>query len=277
MKKYCVFLVVMVLVSCTDRYIDDVEAGDFPEQAPASEIDVLIEKARWGDGGACLKLADCYRDGIGVKPDFVNMMNMLTLAEDFGAINRVEDYFGCLPADSELEILSKWAKDPADYKAVLGALNMERGDTLQGRQMIEAAIEQESSLAMLLSCAPSYSGPNLPGITKLVETAEKVPYAYKMLGNIYSGEDYLGLKDEKLAAYYYLKADQYTCLGKEGARWLINYYRNGGELNLSEKDQERLLILSKEVYKEPVDAPVIMEDVDEVIEVVDDGFIEEIE
>lgn len=130
---------------------------------------------------------------------------------------------------------------------------------------------------MLLSCAPSYSGPNLPGITKLVETAEKVPYAYKMLGNIYSGEDYLGLKDEKLAAYYYLKANQYTCLGKEGARWLINYYRNGGELNLSEKDQERLLILSKEVYKEPVDAPVIMEDVDEVLEVVDDGFIEEIE
>lgn len=277
MKKYCAFLVVLVLFSCTDQYYDNVEVGEFSEQTPASEIDVLMEKARWGDGGACLKLADYYRDGIGVKPDFVNMMNMLTLAEEFGAIDRVEDYFGEMPADNELEFLTKWAKDEADRDAVLGALAVERGDTLQGIQMIQTAAEQESSLAILLSCSTNLNTIAKPGITKLIEAAEKVPYAYKILGNIYSGEDFLGLKDEHLAAYYYQKADQHICLGKEGARWLLNYYRNGEDIHLSDKDLERLQVLANEEYQGSADASEQLEDVDEVIEIVDEDYVEEIE
>ena len=105
-------MVVLVLVSCADQQLVD-ELGVYTDRAPASEVDVLIEKARWGDGQACLKLANCYRDGIGVKPDFVSMINMVTLAEDYGAINRVEDYFGCLPVGNELEILSTLAKNEA--------------------------------------------------------------------------------------------------------------------------------------------------------------------
>ena len=244
MKKYFALIVTLIFISCADQYMEDEVTDGFSERAPKSEIDVLMEKAHWGDGQACLKLADCYRDGIGVKPDFISMLNMVTLAEDYGAINRVEDYFGCLPSDNELEILSKLAKNEADKDAILGAMVIEKGDTLRGRQMIEAAVEQESTLAMLLGCAPTNSGFRPDGIKKLVEMAEKVPYAYKILGNIYSGKDYPGLKDEQLAAFYYLKADKHTCLGKEGARWLLNYYRNVGNLNLSNKDLERLQILA---------------------------------
>ena len=36
----------------------------------------IMDKARWGDGQAFLLLADCYRDGIGVKPDFLGMVCM---------------------------------------------------------------------------------------------------------------------------------------------------------------------------------------------------------
>ncbi len=250
MKKYFAFMVTLVLISCADQYMEDEAVGGFSEQAPKTEIDALMEKAHWGDGQACLKLADCYRDGIGVKPDFVSMINMVILAEDYGAIKRAEDYFGSLPADDELEILSKLAKNEADRDAIYGAMVIEKGDTLRGRQMIEAAAEQESKLAMLLGCAPTNSGFRLESIKKLVKVAEKVPYAYKILGNIYSGNDYPGLKDEQLAAYYYLKADQHTCLGKEGARWLLNYYYNGGDLQLSEKDLERLHRLVSMAYVE---------------------------
>ncbi len=244
MKKYFAFMVTLILVSCTDQYMDDEVVGGFSEQAPKTEIDALMEKAHWGDGQACLKLADCYRDGIGVKPDFVSMINMVTLAEDYGAINRAEDYFGSLPTDDELETLSKLAKNEADRNAIYGAMVIEKGDTLRGRQMIEDAAEQESKLAMLLGCAPTNSGFRPESIKKLVEVTEKVPYAYKILGNIYSGNDYPGLKDEELAAYYYLKADLHTCLGKEGARWLLNYYREGHDLNLSSMEMERIQTLA---------------------------------
>ena len=269
MKNKILVIMAMVLASCTDQFVEDEVAGGFSEQAPNGEINVLMEKARWGDGQACLKLADCYRDGKGVKADFVSMMSMLSMAEDFGAINRIEDYFGEMPFNNELEFLAKWTKDEADRDAVLGALAVERGDTLQGIQMIKTAAERKSSLAILLRCSTNLNTIAKPGVMKLIEAAEKVPYAYKILGNIYSGNDYPGLKDEQLAAYYYLKADQHVCLGKDGARWLLNYYYDGGNLKLGEKDLERLKILAKEEQQKPVVPTEWLEDVDEVIEVVD--------
>ena len=166
-----------------------------------------------------------------------------------------------------------WRRTKPDRDAIYGAMVIEKGDTLRGRQMIETAAEHESTLAMLLGCAPTNSGFRPNGIKKLVEVAEKVPYAYKILGNIYSGNEYPGLEDEQLAAYYYLKADQHTCLGKEGARCLLRYYRKGGDLQLSEKDLERLQILSKEEHQEPT----VTSDVDEVIEIVDEDYVEEVE
>ena len=45
------------------------------------EFATLLEQARWGDGKACLKLAEFYHDGVGVKPDFVNSMTMLAMAD----------------------------------------------------------------------------------------------------------------------------------------------------------------------------------------------------
>jgi len=264
MKKIFCMLLVLALVSCSDQYMVEKVTGDTSVKTPVSEIDILKEKVRWGDGEACLKLANCYRDGIGVKTDFLNMMYMLTMAEEYGAINTTKDYFNNYPASNELEFFSNWVKNADDREAFQGIIDLERGDTLLGRQKIEAAAQHENSLAMLLVCTPSYSGIPYGAETRLVEVADKVPLAYKILGNIYSGSQNEGLKDEALAAYYYLKADQYTCLGKTGARWLLNYYHNGGDLQLSETDLERLQILSKDV-------------VDEVIEIVDEDYVEEVE
>ena len=129
MKKFFCMLVVLALVSCTDQYMAEGVTGDPAAQAPVSEIDVLKEKVRWGDGEACLKLADCYRDGLGVKTDFLNMMYTLTLAEDYGAINKAQDYFKEYPANNEVEYLSNWVKDADDREAFQGIMAIERGDT----------------------------------------------------------------------------------------------------------------------------------------------------
>ena len=63
MKKLLFFVVALVLVSCTDQLLVDEVASRPVEQEAASEVSALMEKARWGDGEAYVKLADCYRDG----------------------------------------------------------------------------------------------------------------------------------------------------------------------------------------------------------------------
>lgn len=76
MKRIVLYLVVLLILSCRSE----------------SEIATLIDQARWGDGQACLKLADRYRDGNGLKQDFLGMVGMASKAEDLGAIDRMEDY-----------------------------------------------------------------------------------------------------------------------------------------------------------------------------------------
>lgn len=47
---------------------------------PQDSVMSLLNQARWGDGSAYIKLADCYRDGFGVKKDFFDMINMAFMA-----------------------------------------------------------------------------------------------------------------------------------------------------------------------------------------------------
>ena len=65
--------------------------------APQDTIMSLLYQARLGDGSAYLKLADCYRDGFGVKKDFFGMITMAHMAEWRGAINSMDDYIYGLP------------------------------------------------------------------------------------------------------------------------------------------------------------------------------------
>ena len=88
MKKFIVLMIVAMLVaSCSDQQLYDELASEnvVPENeqklSESAMLDSYLEKARWGDGTASLKLADCYHDGIGVKPYFVGMMSMLAMAD----------------------------------------------------------------------------------------------------------------------------------------------------------------------------------------------------
>lgn len=40
------------------------------------EYHYYLEKARWGDADAYVKLADCYRNGVGVKMDFMGSLGV---------------------------------------------------------------------------------------------------------------------------------------------------------------------------------------------------------
>ena len=92
-------LMMLFLASCSEQHLQEDRLGSSKvgEQkgvvkAPQDSVLALLHQARWGDGSAYLKLADCYRDGFGVKKDFFGMITMANMAESRGGINRIEDY-----------------------------------------------------------------------------------------------------------------------------------------------------------------------------------------
>ena len=58
------FVVLLGLASCSDQLtISKNEIIIQPEHQAADEYHYYLEKARWGDAGAYVKLADFYREG----------------------------------------------------------------------------------------------------------------------------------------------------------------------------------------------------------------------
>jgi len=260
---------VLLIAGCSEQdvYNDIVDALSIMNEAPATDqYSDLLEQARWGNSDAYLKLAGFYHDGIGVKADFMGMMSMLAMADQYGASPKSTDsYLLSLPetdntkliieafasldrkntckTDSLTEILI--ANGSAEGYALKGILQIERGDTLGGKQTIQTSADMGSSFAKLLLCAVPTPGSknNTLDMDMLKDLSVSTPLASKLLGDYYSGYEKGYTEDEHLAAYFYKKADEQGCLGKRPARYLINYYERNG-INIEPKEMERLRILS---------------------------------
>jgi TPR repeat protein len=263
----------VALASCADQFVLEEGATEQPNMPSASEFQTLLEKAKWGDGQAYRKLADCYRDGNGVKRDFIGMLSMVSLADDYRGINRMEEYLDSLPKDSEFKLLidcvEKFeqkqtdeaqtlleglvANGSPDGYAIKGISVLEHGDSLGAKRLFEFAAEKGSSLAELLLCIPDWRGAMKPSIEKLASLTDKIPWVNNVLAETYEGKRGYDMKDDKMAAYYYLKADKQACLTKNGAKWLIDYIRNDGDIHLSPSDVKRLQILAGVDLKVAVD------------------------
>ena len=272
MKKilFAIMAVLLAMVSCTDSQFLDEKVSNLSELSPSNEINTLIEKGRWGDGQAFVKLADCYRDGKGVKQDFVGMLTMLVQADEYGGISKMEDYLKTMPEGSDFKLIfdavenyerknveettsmfkELIAKGCPDGFAIQGIMTMESGDTLEGVRLIEQAATAGSTFAELLQCVPDWRGATNPDLDKLTALSDRIPFVNAILAKMYAGYEDENLQNDQLALYYYLKADEKACLGKRGARWLLSYHRSCANLALSERDIQRLQVLAGET---PVD------------------------
>lgn len=272
MKKFIVLMIVaMFVASCSEKQLyegfssENVVTLNEQKVSESAMLNSYLEKARWGDGTAFLKLAECYHDGIGVKPDFVGMMSMLAMADQYGVSDKaIDSYLFALPeTDNTKMIIEAFAcldrKDmhktdsiteilitngSAEGYALKGILQLERGDTLGGKQTIQTSADMGSSFAKILLCAVPSPGEKRKelDIDMLKSLSPNIPLANKMLGDRYSGYEKGCIEDEHLAAYFYKKADEQGCLGKRPARYLINYYERN-EINIDPKEMERLRIL----------------------------------
>lgn len=266
MKTSLFVIVAMLLLSCSNQYMVETSMEldgnriDNTLTQQTAEFNALIEKARWGDGQAYLKLADCYRDGVGVKKDFLGMMCMVFQAVQHGGIENEGCYFRAFPDDNvykqcvnvtcmsshQLEEASDsilgqlTAIDDPDVLAVRGIVTMEGGDTIEGLRLIDNAASNGSAFAAILQINISEKRDNELDKNKLLQIAERVPMVYKNLAMLCLQRDKNGDIDEPMAAYYFLKAEEKALLGKREVRWLLDYHKNGGDVQLTEEDIERL-------------------------------------
>ena len=237
------------------------EADLVKENANGSaEINALVERARWGDGQAYLQLADCYRDGIGVKKDFLGMMVMVEQARAHGAIHDEKEYMTQIPDDNDIKrfcnlmdkssgqlregndsIMAQLATiDSPDAHALFGVLCVEIGDSIRGFEIIRDASERGSDFAALLNALPDWKGNIQPDKMKLEQLAERIPLAYKLLGKLSLKPDENGMIDERKVAYCYMKADEHALLSRREAKWLLAYHKDVGIPGLTDSDAKRL-------------------------------------
>ena len=219
MRKYLFLVIALVMFSCTDQFVVDEVAGEYAQQAPASEVNALIEKARWGDGQAYVKLADCYRDGKGVKQDFINMLAMASFADEYGGLKHMEDYLSAFPEDSEYKLvfdaMEKFSsnkqeeglamaeelikRDCAEGYAVKGIILSEQGNREEGKPLLERAAEKGSGFAELYLCIRDLKTKQNTDIDRMTALAERMPLANASLAKIYTGKENPDLKNEQLA------------------------------------------------------------------------------
>ena len=268
MKKALLFtLAVMMMVSCAEQQGFDTQAWETPAQTTNTEdIDGLMLKAKWGNGAAYLKLAECYKNGLhGVKPDFLTTMTMLSMAREYGEIGRPEEYMRNLPEDDNtrmafeaIEILDDSniekglelaerliEKGCAEGYAFKGYALFLQGDSIGAMSMAAKAAERGSSLGTALQYVIPYDKmKEIPDESILMSLAEVVPIFYQFIAEEYVQDLAEHPENDVKAARAYLKADERGCLDRKGADWLLAYMECGNELPISEEDIQRLRILA---------------------------------
>ena len=266
MKKCIILFMVAILASCSDTQlaesIADVKESELVKENAngSAEIKALVERARWGDGLAYLQLADCYRDGIGVKKNFLGMLAMVEQARVHGAIHDEMEYVTKIPEDNDIkrfcDLMDKSCSqlieekdsvmvqlatiDSPDVLAMYGVLCVESGDSIRGFEIIRDASKRGSDFAALLNALLDWKGNIQPDKMKLEQLAERIPLAYKLLGKLSLKPDENGIVDERKVAYYYMKADEHALLSQREAKWLLAYHKDVSIPELTDSDVKRL-------------------------------------
>ena len=266
MKKCIILFMAAILASCSDTQlaesIADVKESELVKENAngSAEIKALVERARWGDGLAYLQLADCYRDGIGVKKNFLGMLAMVEQARVHGAIHDEMEYVTKIPEDNDIkrfcDLMNKSCSqlieekdsvmvqlatiDSPDVLAMYGVLCVENGDSIRGFEIIRDASERGSDFAALLNALLDWKGNIQPDKMKLEQLAERIPLAYKLLGKLSLKPDENGIVDERKVAYYYMKADEHALLSQREAKWLLAYHKDVSIPKLTDSDVKRL-------------------------------------
>lgn len=216
-----------------------------------ADVKALIDKARWGDGDAFLKLADCYRDGKGVKQDFWSMVCMLAQAEEQGKIKDMDDYMRNMPKDNvyrqmlglfnisrsyvreyrdSIENVCSATGVPDAY-VIRGMLALEEKDSVCASEMFNIAEEKGCKFGVIIQGIHDLQNNKELDITKIESIATYYPIAY-----LYLAKNSLFKGNIRKCKEYLLKAEENAMLNKREAQWLLEYCKG----DMSEEDIRRI-------------------------------------
>ena len=258
MMRSFLWILVFALIGCSDRKLLDetiVMSDAKREEVKEVNVNELINRARWGDGAAFLKLADCYRDGKGVKQDFLGMVGMVAQAEELGVLTSVGDYIRNIPQDnvyqrlfsildvSESSILEKQdsieelcsAIDIPEAYVVRGMIALEAKDSVRAFDMFKIAEEQGSMFALVATGAYDLMYKKELDTAKFETIAINSPIAYMFLAKSCRARG-----NDRKSAEYLLKAEEKAMLTKGAAMWLLDYCKKDSTIRLSEEDRKRI-------------------------------------
>ena len=258
-------LLLFIVAGCAEQDVGNEIVDNLQARATVeNQFSVLLEQARWGNGDAYLQLAELHHKGNDGNQDFLASLSMLMMADQYGGISSIDDYLKSLPSEDNfklfydavelfgkerfeesLEITDRMISNGfIEGYTLKGFISVEQGDTIEGKRILSQAADQGSSFAeLLLATLPGGYEATAPNITSLTSLADRIPLACKLLGDIYSGIDHQGNSNEELAVMFYKKADEYGCLGRRAARWLLGYYTRE-QIPVGERELERLSILA---------------------------------
>ena len=257
----------VMMAGCAEQQVFyDAALDASAQEKEAESLNGLMTRAKWGDGDAYLKMADYYVNGQdGKEPDLMMTMVMLTMAEEYDAISRPEEYMSKLPEENNtrmafeamecvdgsqkekgLELAERLvSKNCPDGYAIQGFACMEAGDTVEAMRLVALAAEQGSTLGMALQYViPHTRMSDKPDESVMLPIAETVPIFYLFMAEEYYKHLAEHPENEVKIARSYLKADENGFLDKRGAEWLLSYMERGNSLPLSDTDILRLLKLA---------------------------------
>lgn len=166
-----------------------------------------------------------------IMPDGNDYKTLFLLMEGYKSYHREN-------TDSVEQVLCK--NETPEAKMLIGIITIDKGDTISGKSMVKEAAEQGCTLAELLMTVPDWKGVLKADAAKLSMIADRIPIAYSILGDLYYEPDENGQTDKKFAVEYYMKAEEHAVLGRRGAERVLDYYKNGGKVRLTEDDVNRL-------------------------------------
>ena len=245
-----VFIIVLV-TSCREQVLStDAERVVLQEAAPhlnviaSDSVEYYYEQARLGIGDAYVKMAQYQLDGMFGKPNLLNVMTMGLMAEEYMAIPNMNALFMNVSdsdvlkiafqaldmlnhTESEDSILSK-SKELLDMGIPEGFLMQavllwKKGNRDDAITFCDKSIQGGSTIADvfkdIIVAGEEYGGELNP--QTLLKIADRFPMAYRILGDHYAKIPNDSAIDIPLARQYYLKASDHACLGRRGAKWVL--------------------------------------------------------
>lgn len=202
-------------------------------------IAVYREKARMGDSTAYLTMAELWLRDENVERGTFWALIMASQAEEWGAIESWADWALSLPKYLPVHHVTEVLRDVAVHRFDDARA---KGKRLQNEGFhpgwIEAVIamerhekEKAASLCKQMTEDGSLLGRLLYGLStndkdSMLAVVDELPMLYIQLAEKARYEEHGKDPDElsENVPKYYLKADEYACLNREGARLLLSYY-----------------------------------------------------